>query len=57
MKQLSGKKKYILVNAAIQAAFAVAFMCHRNPDIHWCAIAPVFACGVLIILCCGDEKE
>lgn len=47
---MSGRSKFILINAAIQAAFAIAFMCNRNPELHWCAIAPIAACVVLLIL-------
>ena len=36
--------------AGVQAVFAMAFMCHRNPDVHWCAIAPIFACCNLLLL-------
>ena len=57
MKQLSGKKKYILINAVVQAAFAMAFMCHRNPDVHWCAIAPIFACGGLLAMYFNNDEE
>ena len=49
MKQISSKKRYLLVNAAAQIAFAMAFMCNRNPDVHYCAIAPILACGALLI--------
>ena len=47
---MSGKTKFILINAAIQAAFAMAFLCNRNPELHWCAIAPIMGCGALLIL-------
>ena len=57
MKQLSGKKRFILINAAVQAVFAMAFMCHRNPDIHWHAIAPILACGNLLALYFNDDEE
>ena len=57
MKQISGKKRYILINAVIQAAFAMAFMCHRNPDVHWCTVAPILACGNLLALYFNDDEE
>ena len=56
MKQISSKKRYLLVNASAQIAFAMAFMCNRNPDVHYCAIAPILACGALLI-CFKDEDD
>lgn len=47
---MSSKTKFVLINAALQAVFAMAFMCHTNPDVHWCAIAPIMGCGALLIL-------
>lgn len=47
---MSGKTKFVLINAVLQAVFAMAFMCHTNPDVHWCAIAPIMGCGALLIL-------
>ena len=52
---MSGRTKFVLLNAALQAVFAMAFMCHRNPDIHWCAIAPIMGCGALLILKPKDD--
>ena len=57
MKQISSKKRYILINAVVQAVFAMAFMCHRNPDIHWCSIAPIFGCGGLLAIYFNDDEE
>lgn len=57
MKQLSGKKRFILINAAVQAAFAMAFMCHRNPDAHLCTIAPILACGCILTLYFNDDEK
>ena len=57
MKQISGKKRYILIDAVVQAVFAMAFMCHRNPDVHWCAIAPIFACGGLLAMYFNNDEE
>ena len=57
MKKLTPKKKFLLFNAAIQAVFAVAFMCHRDPSIHWCAIAPIYACGTLLAIYSNDNEE
>lgn len=57
MKQISGKKRYILINAVIQAVFAMAFMCHKDPSIHWCAIAPMLACGSFIISYINNDED
>lgn len=57
MKQISGKKRYILINAVVQAVFAMAFMCHKDPSIHWCAIAPMLACGGFITLCVNNDED
>ena len=45
------------MNAAIQAVFAMAFMCHRDPSIHWCAIAPIFACGTLLVIYFSEDEK
>ena len=57
MKQISSKKRYILVNAAAQAVFAMAFMCNHNPDVHLCAIAPILACGCILTLYFNDDEK
>ena len=57
MKQLSGKRVFTLVNAAVQAVFAMAFMCHKDPSIHWCAIAPMLACGTLLLIYSIKDEE
>ena len=57
MKQISSKKRYILINAVVQAVFAMAFMCHRNPDIHWCSIATIFGCGGLLAIYFNDDED
>lgn len=57
MKKLTPKKKFLLFNAAVQAVFAMAFMCHRDPSIHWCAIAPIFACSGFVILYDNDDEN
>lgn len=54
---MNNKRKFILVNAAIQAVFAMAFMCHRTPDIHWCAIAPMFACGSILAIYFNEDEK
>ena len=54
---MSSKKKFLLANAAIQAVFAMAFMCHHNPDVHWCAIAPIFACGTLLAIYFNEDGK
>ena len=54
---MNNKQKFIFTNAIIQVVFALAFMCNRNPELHWCAIAPIVACSTLLILYYGDEKE
>lgn len=50
------KKNFIFIAAIIQAVFAVAMIANKNPSIHWWAIAPIMACGVLLILK-TDEDE
>lgn len=54
---MSSKKKFFLVNAAIQAVLAMALMCHRNPDVHWCAIAPIFACGSILAIYFNEDEK
>lgn len=44
------KKNFIFIAAIVQAVFAVAMIANNNPSIHWWAIAPIMACGVLLIL-------
>lgn len=50
------KKNFIFIAAIVQAVFAVAMIANKNPSIHWWAIAPIMACGVLLILK-TDEDE
>ena len=57
MKEVSGKRMFLLINAAAQAVLAMAFMCHKNPDMHWCAIAPIFACFGFITLCVNNDED
>lgn len=57
MKEVNGKRMFILINAAVQAVFAMAFMCHKDPSIHWCAIAPMLACGGFITLCVNNDED
>ena len=47
---MDNKTKFVIVNAAIQAFFAIGFLCNKNPDLHACAIAPLLACVALLIL-------
>ena len=54
---MSNKQKFIFTNAIIQVIFALAFMCNRNPELHWCAVAPIVACGSLIILYYDAKKD
>jgi hypothetical protein len=54
---MNNKKRYILINAVVQAVFAMAFMCHRVPEVHWCAIAPIFACGSLLAMYFNDDEK
>lgn len=57
MKKLSGKRAFILINAAVQAVFAMAFMCHKDPSVHWCAVAPIFACAGFITLYVNNDED
>lgn len=54
---MSNKQKFIFTNAIIQIVFAMAFMCHRNPELHWCAIAPIFACGTLLAIYFNEDGK
>lgn len=54
---MNNKQRFIFTNAIIQVVFALAFMCNRNPELHWCAIAPIVACGVLLILHYDAKEE
>lgn len=49
------KKHFILVNAAIQAAFAMAALCNRNPDVHMWCISPIIAAVALLLLYSNEE--
>ena len=57
MKEVSGKRMFILINAAVQAVLAMAVMCHQNPNIHWCAVAPIFACVGFITLYVNNDED
>ena len=54
---MNSKKKFILINAAIQAVLAMAFMCHKDPTVHWCAIAPIFACGSWLVMHFNNDED
>lgn len=49
-------KKIYIVATAIQVLFGLVFLASRNPEVHWCAIAPLTACGFFIYLSTKDEE-
>lgn len=49
------KKSYIIATA-IQIFFGLVFLASTHPENHWCAIAPMTACGFFIYLSTKDEE-
>ena len=49
------KKVYIFATA-LQVFFSIAFLSSTNPDVHWCTIAPITACGFFIYLSSKEEE-
>lgn len=54
---LMNKKNFIFIAAIVQAIFAVAMIANRNPSVHWWAIAPIMACGTLLILKTDEDDD
>lgn len=49
-------KPVYITATAIQVLFGLTFLASTHPETHWCAIAPLIACGFFIYLSPKDEK-
>ena len=52
---MKNKKAILMFSAAIQIAFAIGFLAHRNPELHMWAIAPIIASLTFVVLTSQEE--
>ena len=52
---MKNKKAILMFSAAIQIAFAISFLAHRNPELHICAIGPIIASLTFVVLASQEE--
>ena len=52
---MKNKKAILTFSAAIQIAFAIGFLAHRNPELHMWAIAPIIASLTFVVLTSQEE--
>ena len=52
---MKNKKAILMFSAAIQIAFAISLLAHRNPALHICAIGPIIASLTFVVLASQEE--